>query len=288
MTGITSTVSGPRRTPWGLLTILAALGLVILAFQTGALQAAKWQPFLLPSSWGFFAEGLLVTLIIGGVSLAASVLLSLPLALARASLKGPARLPFSAWIEGVRATPVLVILVIVSFGLLRLGLDIPGIAVAIVGLTIYTSAVLAEILRAGILSIAPGEVDAARSLGLDYWRTMRYVVLPQAVSRMMPALVSQLITLIKDTSLAYIIAVYELVGHGRSFFNFYGNPVETYVVLALIYFVINFPLSLASRRLETKQPAAQRVVVSGEADQLMAAIAPIPDQARPASPGARS
>ncbi len=67
MTGIASTVSSPRRTPWGLLTVLAALGLVILGFQTGALQAAKWQPFLLPSSWAFFAEGLLVTLIIGGV-----------------------------------------------------------------------------------------------------------------------------------------------------------------------------------------------------------------------------
>ena len=124
---------------------------------------------------------------------------------------------------------------------------------ATLALTIYTSAVLAEILRAGIQSIPRGEVDAARSLGLSYPLTLRLVVLPQAFRRMMPALVSQVITLVKDTSLASIAAVSELAGYARSTHSFFGNPAETYFVVACIYFVINYTLSRVARRLEDRR-----------------------------------
>ena len=109
-------------------------------------------------------------------------------------------------------------------------------------------------MRAGIQSIPRGEVEAARSLGLNYLQTMRLIVLPQALSRMTPAIVSQLITLIKDTSLASILGAQELVGYGRSFFTFYSNLLETFFVLACIYFVICYSLSRVSRRLELRQP----------------------------------
>jgi ABC-type amino acid transport system permease subunit len=111
-------------------------------------------------------------------------------------------------------------------------------------------------------------VEAARSLGMGYPSTMRFVVLPQAVARMTPAIVSQLITLIKDTSLAFILGAQELVGYGRSFFNFYGNIMETYVVIGVIFFLILYPLSRLSRRLEARQPSTERVVVTGELDQI--------------------
>jgi glutamate transport system permease protein len=262
-------IGGRRRAkvPWGWLLLAALVALIGLGFLVGFLPADKWEPFLRPTTWRTFGFGLLSTLFIGGVSLVASLAISLPLALGRSSLPNPWRWLVATWVEGVRATPVLVILAVVFFGLLRLDVDFATRQwYAIIGLTIYTSAVLSEILRAGIASIPRGEVEASRSLGLSYWQSMRHVVLPQAYSRMTPAIASQLITLIKDTSLAFIIAVPEVVGAGRSFFNFYGNPVETYLVLALLFFAINFPLSLVSRRLEARQPADQRVRPRGDED----------------------
>lgn len=263
-----------ERRRWPVARLGLVVGAVVLAgigFATGMLPAARWQPFLLPSTWAFLGQGLIVTLTIGGVSLVASLLIGIPLGIARSALAGPLGWLVRGWVELVRATPILAILIIVFLGLPRLGLDLEAVQAAIVGLTLYNSAVLAEVVRAGIRSIGRGEVDAARSLGLSFGLTMRLVVLPQALARMAPAIVSQLITLIKDTSLLFILGGQELVGYGRSFFNFYGNLLETFVVLAAIFFVICYPLSRVARRLESRQPASERIVVAGEADQIATA-----------------
>lgn len=251
--------------------VIVVAALIAAGAVSGALPARRWEPFFQTTTWTFLGEGLLVTLLVGGVALFASLAISVPLGMARTELRGPLGWLVTAWIELVRATPILAILVIVFLGVPRLGLRLEALQAATVGLIIYNSAVLAEIVRAGIASIPKGEVEASRSLGLGYVSTMRFVVLPQAVSRMTPAIVSQLITLIKDTSLAFILGAQELVGYGRSFFNFYGNSMETYVVIAVIFFLICYPLSRLSRRLEARQPAAERVVVTGEADQLATA-----------------
>ena len=261
--------SRPRvRIDHRLLLLAAFVAIVAVLFATGSLPADRWAPFLQPGTWTFLAGGLLVTLGMGGMALVASVAIGVPLGMARAALRGPLRAPVVAWIEAVRSTPILAILFIIFLGLPRLGIQLDAFAAGVVALTIYTSAVLAEIVRAGILSIPRGEVEAARSLGLNYALTMRHVVLPQALSRMAPALVSQLITLVKDTSLAFIIGAQELMGYGRSFFVYYGNVLETYIVIACIFFVICYALSRVARRLEIRQPVAERVVVTGEADQL--------------------
>lgn len=247
---------------------LLLIGAVVLLYINGFFQPDKWDPFLEPSTWRFLGEGLAVTLAIGITSLLLSLLIGVPLGMARAGLKGPLRYVVGGYIELVRATPILAILLITLLGLPRLGVDIEPFWAGVVALTMYTSAVLGEIVRAGIGSIPRGEVEAARSLGLDYRHTMRRVVLPQALARMAPAIVSQLITLIKDTSLLFIIGVQELVGYGRSFFNFYGNLLETYFVIAVIFFLINYPLARVSRRLESGRPPDERVAVSGEEDQV--------------------
>jgi len=260
------------RTAIGRLVIIAvAVAVIAAGVVSGALPARRWEPFFLASTWTFLGEGLVVTLVVGGIALVASLAISVPLGMARTELRGPLGWLVTAWIELVRATPILAILLIVFLGLPRVGVRLEALQAATVGLIIYNSAVLAEIVRAGIASIPKGEVEAARSLGLGYPSTMRFVVLPQAVARMTPAIVSQLITLIKDTSLAFILGAQELVGYGRSLFNFYGNSMETYVVIGVIFFLILYPLSRLSRRLEARQPATERVVVTGEADQLAAA-----------------
>ena len=258
-----------RSLPVGRLALVAgAVVLVVVGFATGTLPAKRWEPFLLVSTWTFLGQGLLVTLTIGGISLMASLAIGIPLGMARSALRGPVGWVVRAWIELVRATPILAILIIVFLGLPRLGVDLEAIQAAIVGLTLYNSAVLAEVVRAGIKSISRGEVDAARSLGLGFGLTMRLIILPQALARMAPAIVSQLITLIKDTSLLFILGGQELVGYGRSFFNFYGNLLETFIVLAAIYFALCYPLSRVARRLGARQPASERIVVTGEADQI--------------------
>lgn len=258
-----------RRLPTGRLILAAvALALVVAGFASGTLPANRWEPFLLVTTWTFLGQGLVVTLLIGGSALVASLLIGIPLGIARSALTGPLGWVVRGWVELVRATPILAILIIIFLGLSRLGLQLEAVQAAIVGLTIYNSAVLAEVVRSGIRSISRGEVEAARSLGLSFVLTMRLVILPQALARMAPAIVSQLITLIKDTSLLFILGGQELVGFGRSFFNFYGNLLETYVVLGIIFFAICYPLSRAARRLEARQPSSERIAVSGEADQL--------------------
>ncbi len=257
------------RTATARLLLLGGFVLLIAWGATsGALPARRWEPFFQLTTWTFLGQGLLVTLTVGGSALIASLVLSVPLGMARSELRGPLGWLVTGWIELVRATPILAILVIVFLGVPRLGLRLEALQAATIGLIIYNSAVLAEIVRAGIASIPRGEVEAARSLGLGYPATMRFVVLPQAVARMTPAIVSQLITLIKDTSLAFILGAQELVGYGRSLFNFYGNSMETYVVIAVIFFAVCYPLSRLSRRLESRQPAAERVAVTGEPDQI--------------------
>ena len=267
MTALPAARAGIRVDPR---VVLAAVfvAVVVALFGTGILPTTRWLPFTTVDAWRFLAGGLAVTLAMGGISLVGSVLIGLPLGMARAGLRGRSRLPVSLWIEAVRSTPILAILFIVFLGLPRVGIGLTAFWAGVVGLTIYTSAVLGEIVRAGILSIPKGEVEAARSLGMGYGMTMRHVVLPQALSRMSPALVSQLITLVKDTSLAFIIGAQELVGYGRSFFVFYGNVIETYIVIACVLFIICYALSQVAKRLELRQPTTERVVVTGEADQL--------------------
>lgn len=256
------------------IAVAILVGIVLLLFATGRLEARKWQPFLEPSTWRFLGEGLLATLIVAGVSLVLSVLFGIVLGALRAGLHGPLGWLVSGTIELVRATPILAILLIVTLVMLRLRLTSEAVIAGILGLTVYNSAVIAEIVRAGISSIPRGEVEAARSLGLSHLQTMRSVVLPPALSRMTPALVSQVITLNKDTSLLFIIAAPELLSYGRSFYNFYGNLLETYFVIAVIFFLINYPLSRFSRRLEARQPIEERLHVVGEEDQTLIPVMP--------------
>src|SRR5262249_48961800 len=157
-----------------------------------------------PTIWEFILTGLQVTLLMATVSIVASLIFGTLLALARLSRKRALRAPATVYIELIRALPVLYLIFFAYFGGARFGLREPLVA-AIFALVAYTSAVNAEIVRAGILSIERGQVEAARALGMSFWSTTRLVVLPQAFRRVLPPQVSQLVTLIKDTSLAYIV-----------------------------------------------------------------------------------
>jgi putative glutamine transport system permease protein len=232
-----------------------------------------WRAFLEPEIWLFLLDGLRATLTIALASIVLSLLFGTLLALARLSPFRPLAWPAGLYVEVVRALPVIFVIFFTFYAGAR-GLDLFGqrvtwsdpILAAILALTAYTSAVNAEIIRAGILSVERGQVEAARSLGLSYVQAMRFVVLPQALRRMVPPQVSQLITLIKDTSLAYVIGTHELLNKVKILYSgFETGPLQGLFVAAVLYFMINFGLSLISRRLEVDPADEARTEIAAEA-----------------------
>ena len=216
-----------------------------------------WGMFADPAIWRFFGEGLMQTLGLSVVSVVLSFVVGLTFALGRLSSRRWIRWPATAYVEAIRALPVL--LLIVYFGIKGSSLfrpifgadfELPRFWAGVLGLSLYTSAVLAEIIRAGILTLPRGQTEASRALGLSYPQTMRFVVLPQALRLMVPAMMGQLTTVIKDTSLVGTIGVFDLLRQGRTIYTQFFNPVEVLLIVMTIYFVICFVLSQLSRRLE--------------------------------------
>jgi His/Glu/Gln/Arg/opine family amino acid ABC transporter permease subunit len=216
-----------------------------------------WYLFANPAIWGFLFEGLRETIYLALVSLALSFVLGLLFALGRLSRRRWIRWPSIFYIEALRALPVL--LLIVYFGIKGSELfrpvfgadfELPRFWAGVLGLSMYTSAVLAEIIRAGIVSLPRGQTEASRALGLSHPQAMRHVILPQALRLMVPAMMAQLTTVIKDTSLVGTIGVFDLYRQSKTIYTQFFNPIEVLSIVAAIYFVICFALSQASRRLE--------------------------------------
>ena len=212
----------------------------------------RWSAFTELSVWRFLLSGVQVTFTMAAIAIAVSLILGLLLALLRLSSIAPVRWLATLWIETIRALPVLLLIFFASLWLPRMGVPVDPFAAGTIALSLYTASVNAEIMRAGILSIERGQVEAARSLGLTYPQTMRYVVLPQALRRMIPPQVSQLVTLIKDTSLTAVIGVLELTRRSQILYQSEQppNPLQALFVVACIYFAVNFTLSRVTSRWE--------------------------------------
>jgi putative glutamine transport system permease protein len=240
-----------------------------------------WKAFLEWDIWVFLLTGLQVTVTIAIAAIVLSLFFGTLLALARLSRFRIIRYPATFYIETIRALPVLFIIFFTFFGGAK-GFNIGSfhvswenpVTAAILALTIYTSAINAEIVRAGITSVDNGQFEAARALGMSYFALMRLIVLPQAFRRMVPPQVSQLITLIKDTSLAYVIGTNELLQKAKILYS--GNetgPIQALFVAACFYFVINYTLSMLSRRIEVQSSEdAVRTRIAAEAGTVGTAL----------------
>jgi His/Glu/Gln/Arg/opine family amino acid ABC transporter permease subunit len=225
-----------------------------------------WYLFADPRIWRFFGEGLLQTILLSLASISISFVFGLLLALGRLSTRRWISWPCIFFIEVTRALPVF--LLIVYFGIRGSTLfrpifgeefELPIFWAGVMGLSMYTSVVLAEIIRAGIVSLPRGQSEAASALGLSYRKSLRHVILPQALRLMVPAMMGQLTTIIKDTSLVSTIGVFELLRQGGTIYKQYFNPIEIFLIIAVIYFVICFTLSQLSRRLEISAPKEARI-----------------------------
>lgn len=274
--------------------LVAAAALLHRAYAPGPLDErldraiARWEPFAHATTWKFLGSGVLVVARVAVISIALSLVVAVFLALARLAdhprLRLPVprlaqrviRRPAGVLVETIRSLPLFMLIIYAYIAVPRLGVNLSPFWAGVAALTLYTSCVMSEIVRAGILSLDRGQFEAAESLGLSYLRRLRFVVLPQALRRMVPAMVSQLITLVKDTSLLSMITVVELAKRGQILAQLDVNPIEVFLVLMAMYFVVNFSLSLVAARLEIA-PAGRRPLapaVIGEEDQIRSLDAP--------------
>jgi putative glutamine transport system permease protein len=248
----------------------------------------RWSTFTEGSIWLFLARGLLITAELALVSIALSLVFAVLLALVRLAPHPRMRAPVpgaalaacavAVLAEAVRSSPLFMLIIYTFIAMPKLGVDLSPFWAGVTALTLYTSCVTSEIVRAGILSLDRGQFEAAASLGLGYVGRVRFVVLPQALRRMVPAIVSQLVTLIKDTSLVSFITVVELANRGKILQQIENNPIETSLVLMAIYFTINFALSQLSVRLELRPGRAGRArppAALGAEDQVAVMTEPI-------------
>jgi len=159
--------------------------------------------------------------------------------------------PLVAYVEIFRCTPLLVQIIWFYYALpVVLGIDIPAPVAAILVLSLYTGAFYAEIIRGGVNSIERGQWDAARAIGMRRRQVMRHVILPQAVKRMIPPFMNQSIIQLKNTSLVSTIAVADLLYEGTIITAATYRPLEVYTMVAVIYFSVLFPLTLAAQHVE--------------------------------------
>jgi polar amino acid transport system permease protein len=133
-----------------------------------------------------------------------------------------------------------------------LPLDINAFTAAFLGLALNTVAFAGEIFRGGIQSISPGQWEAGKALGMSYFQQMRRIILPQAVRRMVPAITNRGVELTKMTSLASVIAYAELLHQGKTISTINFNPIETYTIIAIVYFLLIYPITLVVARFETQ------------------------------------
>ena len=193
-------------------------------------------------SWQYLLGGLGITLLLSALTALASLVLGTALGLGRVYGPGWLRVPIVFYIDTQRAIPVLVVLVWFYFAVpILTGINFHPFWAALMALTLHIAAYVAEIVRAGIESIRPGQVRAALALGMSRAQIVRKVVLPQALVRMLPAFGSILSITIKDTAIATVIAVPELMKRAETIAGQSYRPIETFTVAAIIYFIVLFP-----------------------------------------------
>jgi glutamate transport system permease protein len=271
-----------------LLLIAAAVAAVQRFASNGQLEAERWAwLWQNPDAVEFLLGGLGYTLRAAAVSMALALVLGAVLALTRLSLTRFVRWTSGTWTEVFRAVPLLLLIYFTARLLGRYGINVSNFWVLVIGLVLYNGAVLGEIFRAGILSLPRGQTEAAWSVGLTYWQSMRLVILPQALRRMIPALVSQLVTLLKDTSLGFVLPYEELLRRGQIAGEFTGFVLQAYIYVAVAYVVVNFALSRLARALETRQRRRYRAapVQPTGVEDLAVPVEPVPAHAAPAGAG---
>jgi glutamate transport system permease protein len=257
MTSVLYDVPGPKARRRNLIGSVVGGGALLAVaawvvwnlYDRGIFEARRWEIFSNPDVWQFLWNGLRATLEAAGLAAVLALILGFGLAVWRMAPQRWLQLPAVAVIELFRGLPVVLLM---FFSALALGLSI--FQAVVLGLVIYNAAIIGEILRAGIVSLPKGQSEAAYAIGMTHWQTLILILLPQAVRRMLPSLISQLVVLLKDTSLGFIVGYAELLRSVQNLRDFFGNAYlfPLFFVGAAIYIAVNFSISRLAVWLEQR------------------------------------
>lgn len=224
----------------GLLALGAGGWVLWRLWQEGEFEAELWEELAQPNIWRAIGDGLLATLAAAASAIVLSVAVGAVFAVARLSDHGVIRFPARVVVEFFRAVPLLLLIVFVFFGFSQY---IGTYWSLVAALTLYNGSVLAEVFRAGITAVPRGQSEAAYAIGMRKNQVMRLVLIPQAVTIMLPAIISQCVIVLKDTALGVIISYGDLVFQGQLIAEFVNHAIVPLALVAAIYVVINYTLS---------------------------------------------
>lgn len=245
-----------------LVVVVAAVAVLLRFGDAGQLTAEKWKPFLTTDLWTTYVlPGIQGTLTAAVMSIVLALILGCVLGVGRLSPLAPVRWLCAVIVEFFRAVPVL-IMMLFSYALYAMYDVFPSkqlaLAGVVTGLTLYNGAVIAEIVRAGVHALPRGQAEASSALGLTWGQTMRSILLPQAITSMLPVLVSQMVVVLKDTAIGYQITFVEMVRQGTVVGSAYGNYIPALIVIAVLMIAANFALSALATRLEHRLRRSRR------------------------------
>lgn len=201
---------------------------------------------------GFLLNAAVWTLVLSLIALVGGGALGVLITLARISVFAPLRYLAQVYIYVIQGTPLLVLLFIAYFGLSYLGLELPAIVAAAVGFTLYAAAFLGEIWRGSIQSVGKGQWEGSSALALTRWKSLRYVIVPQAIRVAIPPTVGFSVQVVKNTALASVVGFIELTRAGQIVANATFQPLQVYLTVGAIYFVMCASLSYVSRTIDKR------------------------------------
>ncbi|MCZ4518454.1 amino acid ABC transporter permease [Rhodococcus ruber] len=265
-------VPGPKAVlRYRILTVVVAivsLGVAFLIYRAldskGQLTAEKWDPFLESTTWTtYLIPGIQGTLVAAALSIVFALILGAVLGIGRLSDHRAVRIVSGAIVELFRAVPVLILMIFLyavyaDYEVFKV--KYLALAAVVTGLTLYNGSVIAEIVRAGVNSLPKGQREAASALGMRKSQVMLLVLLPQAVTAMLPAIISQMVVALKDSALGYVIGYVEVVRSGQQVGAFYSNYLPSLIIVAVIMIIINSALTklatVVERRLRSRKRKA--------------------------------
>ena len=272
MSSVLFDTAGPRaRARYRLYSLLSAVVLVavlgLLAwrmYDTGQFEYAKWEPFVTPDYVvALLVDGWLQTLLMAFASVVFAVAFGLLLGMGKMSERAWLRWPCWLVVEFFRAVPLLLLIVFIYFTY-GIGDGIGAYWSVVIGLTLYNGSVLAEVFRAGINAVPKGQGEAAYAIGMRKSQVMMSVLMPQGVKIMLPAIISQCVVALKDTSLGFYIGAPGLTRVGKSIYTDgqFANQVPTAIVLAAIYILTNLALSWVATKVQRRLVGERKVLVT--------------------------
>lgn len=239
----------------------------------GQFEARRWELFAHPGTWKFLAGGLKNTLMAAVITAIISFPLSILMALARLSKNSLISKPALTFVEFFRSMPLVIFILFIAVMAPVSGpFKVSGLWILVIGMTMYYIAVFSEVVRAGITSLPSGQREAAMALGMTYRQSMRLIELPQALYAMTPAIMGQLLFLVQDTSIGYIIPYEELLRRGKNIESF--SPIsilQTYIVITLVYAVVSLSLLWLTNRVEKNRNKSKSPFIAGKKEMTLPA-----------------